>query len=211
MPPRPMKRLPTNPSLDMQCDLLFHPERNPTGYIAFDNAKQHPFRASVDRWSRVNAWWLADASWLAHEQNGDVIHTVISERTGLAFGRISAALDPLLTDCTPDRPVWFTGHSLGAAIATLAAYHYRHVTGGVYTFGLDHHRWITKDGHVATTSPTIPHFVEDVFGRANSLLSLIELRQAGMSLHLPAALTDHTPLYYALHTWNDYALNGETG
>jgi pimeloyl-ACP methyl ester carboxylesterase len=33
------------------------------------------------------------------------------------------------------RPVWFCGHSLGAALATLAAYKYRDRAQGLYTFG----------------------------------------------------------------------------
>lgn len=34
-----------------------------------------------------------------------------------------------------DLPVWFTGHSLGAALAVLAANQYQSPVGGVYTFG----------------------------------------------------------------------------
>jgi triacylglycerol lipase len=42
-------------------------------------------------------------------------------------------LDALVV-AKPHRPVWFTGHSLGAALATLAADRYEH-TAGLYTFG----------------------------------------------------------------------------
>ena len=49
----------------------------------------------------------------------------------------------------------------------------------------------------------------DVFGRPDVLLRMVNLAQEPASLPLPDALTDHTPLYYALHTWNDFAVNGD--
>jgi hypothetical protein len=70
---------------------------------------------------------------------------------------------------------------------------------------VDHLRWINRDGQVGTTPPTIPHFVRDIFGRANALLDVMDANQQGVSVQLPAALADHTPLYYALLVWNDFA------
>jgi hypothetical protein len=55
---------------------------------------------------------------------------------------------------------------------------------------------------VGSTQPTIPHFVTDVFGRANVLLDLIDPASPAPPA-IPAALADHAPLFYALHTWND--------
>jgi hypothetical protein len=51
-----------------------------------------------------------------------------------AFEVIRPGLDPILQRLTPGRTVWFCGHSLGAALATLAADHYG-AAGGVCTVG----------------------------------------------------------------------------
>jgi pimeloyl-ACP methyl ester carboxylesterase len=155
-----------------------------------------------------------------------------------------------------DRPVWFTGHSLGGALATLAAFRRRQHPGGVYTFGsprvgngvfagnfdgaylersvryvndhdavthvpseivafphgrythISHLRWINKDGQVGTSEPTVKHFIQDIFGNSRVFLDIVNLSQQNVQITMPDALIDHTPLYYALHTWNDFAVNG---
>ena len=71
------------------------------------------------------------------------------------------------------------------------------------------HQGISKDGHVGTTKPTFGQFVTDVFGRANVLLDLVIQQQAKLPIGLPAALADHTPLYYVLHCWNDFAAHSQ--
>jgi len=177
------------------------------------------------------------------------VHGGFAHALDVAGPDLDRAIDRLPSGCR----VWFTGHSLGAALATLAAYRYRGAAGGVCTFGsplvgngvfaglfgaafarrsvryvnnndvvthvppeplalpnglfthVDHLRSINKDGQVGTTAGALPHFVQDVFGRANVLLEMIALHEAGVRLSLPAALSDHTPLYYVLHCWNDFA------
>src|SRR5471030_541688 len=49
-------------------DLVTHPERNVSGYILFEDARdeRYRFRPTADGWSRVNAWWLAEASLLSY-------------------------------------------------------------------------------------------------------------------------------------------------
>jgi triacylglycerol lipase len=54
---------------------------------------------------------------------------------GRAFAAIRPQLDTALARLAPSCRVWFTGHSLGGALATLAAYHYRDRAAGLYTFG----------------------------------------------------------------------------
>lgn len=174
-----------------------------------------------------------------------------------ALEAIRAPLEAALAALPAGRRVWFTGHSLGAAVATLAALRYASQAAGVYTIGsprvgngafanpfnaqfdrrslryvhdhdvvthvppglfaaphgqfthIDQLRWINPDGQIGPSEPTVPHFLLDVFGGATVLLDLIQanLRAAGRAplLRLPAALTDHTPLYYVLHCWNDFA------
>jgi triacylglycerol lipase len=51
-----------------------------------------------------------------------------------AFDDIRPVLDPILQPLAAGRTLWFCGHSLGAALATLAADHYAG-TRGVCTFG----------------------------------------------------------------------------
>jgi triacylglycerol lipase len=46
--------------------------------------------------------------------------------------KFSVVVDSALSN---RRPVWFCGHSLGAALATIAAYKYRDRAQGLYTFG----------------------------------------------------------------------------
>ena len=309
------KDVPTNLPFEVQREILLHPERNPTGYVPFQDAATYAFVPKADRWSRVNAWWLADASWIAYSHDPDEVDRIFRERTNirssaLLAGRgtecylarsdtfaivafrgtqpddwsdlfdiarffpvawdvghvhggfaealeavwrpLEAALDSLPGGC----PVWFTGHSLGAALASLAAFRRRSQAGGLYTFGsprvgdgvfaaaldrtfdrrsiryvndhdvvthvpperfalpiglythLRHLRWINKDGQVVTTDPTVVHFIQDVFGDTAFFLDVVDLLERGARVRLPDGVADHTPLFYALHTWNDFAVNG---
>ncbi len=307
------KPLPANLSLDEQRELLLYPERNTTGYRPLENARDHPFHPGATHWSRVNAWWLAEASWLAYWHDEQSVRHVFREAgltcemiatggaecllassaqfailtfrgtqpndwsdilddacyatvlwdTGHVHGGFARRLNTLrnpLENALARLPsgcrVWFTGHSLGGAIASLAAYRYRQIAGGVYTFGsprvgnavfartvsgqfgtrsiryandhdivtrvppelsglphglfthVDHLKWIDMEGQVAPTPPMLPDFVREVFGRPNVVLDLIRMREAGGLLTIPDALSDHTPLYYVLHCWNDFAAVG---
>jgi hypothetical protein len=307
------KELPKNPSFELQRDLLLHPESNPTQYLAFEDAATYRFAPHATTWSRVNAWWLADAAWIAYHHDASAVRDVFRSRaqmdscelfanggtecylaTCASFaivtfrGTQSDAWKDLFSDVllkavpwdvghvhqgfgkalesvwTPleaalniltDRPVWFTGHSLGAALASLAAFRRGKYAAGVYTFGLprvgngvfagsfdglfversmryvnDHDvvthvpsailafphgrythinnlRWINKDGQVGTSEPTVKHYMQDVFGNGEVILDIVNLAQQNVQITLPDALVDHTPLYYALHTWNDFAVN----
>lgn len=303
-----LKPVPGTAEPALQRLLLLQPETNPTGHAAFAGASQYPFEPEARAWSRVNAWWLAEASWLAYDPDETTVAGVFRERTGLdcrllragstdvyaaigeafailtfrspvasrwrdlfddarfvpvrweaghvhkalgrAFAAIRPALEPLLDRLDPACQVWMTGHGAGAGVATLAAFHYRLRVAGIYTYGsprigngvfaglfgpafqersiryvhdhdvvthvppepfalphgvfthVDHLRWINREGQVGSTQPTIPHFVTDVFGRANVLLDLIDPASPAPPA-IPAALADHAPLFYALHTWND--------
>ena len=59
------KIIPTDLTLAVRLELLLRPDTNPTGYVSLENAIDYPFEPGAEAWSRVNAWWLADASWLA--------------------------------------------------------------------------------------------------------------------------------------------------
>jgi len=304
------KTFPQNPSLPLQQALLIHPESNPTAYIPLQDAAAHPFVADASSWSRVNAWWLADASWLAYSHDEQsvadafarhasipsctlianagtecylahnnefaivafrgtqpddwhdlfnisrfapkkwdigVVHHGFIEAFEVVWPAVEAALNALPSTCR----VWFTGHSLGGALASMAAVRRGNRATGLYTFGsprvgdgafaahvghmfhersiryvndhdivahvpppefalprrythVDVLRWIAPDGHVSGTGPLLLHFVTAIFGNPQLFLDLIELSKRGTQISLPETLTDHTPLYYALHTWNDF-------
>lgn len=312
------KPLPSNLPLEVQQKLLLQPESNPTNHVPFENALEYPFEPGAAQPSRVNAWWLAEASWLAYWDDVERAKAVLRDSAGLScdlvairgaevyfaacprfaivafrgtesqdwndifddacyatarwdvahvhhgFARRLETLHPdlerLIAGIDRGCRVWFTGHSLGAAAATLAAYRYRDVTGGVYTFGsplvgnerfarafkkefegrsvryvndhdivtrvppppfafpngvfthVDEGRWIDGEGGMSTTPPFPLQFVRDVFGRPNAILDTIDLHQLDLANllpqrrrpTLPAGLADHTPLYYALHCWNDF-------
>jgi triacylglycerol lipase len=321
---KPVKKpLPSNLPLDVQQKLLFQPQTNPTGYVPLQGADVFAFEPDATSHSRVNAWWLAEAAWLAYWHDSGAAERVWRERAGMScrlvtnhgaeaylmassrfaivsfrgtqpedwsdlfddalyltkpwdtghvhagFARRLDALDgeirPFLDDLPGGCLVWFTGHSLGAAVATLAAYRYRTRAGGVYTFGsplvgnglfsatvsatfsersyryvndhdivtrvpsppfakpnglythVDDGRWISSDGHVGTEQPSLARLVRDVFGRPKAILDVIDLHKLdlanvqalGRHPTLPDGLGDHTPFFYVLHCWNDFAEHAE--
>jgi hypothetical protein len=56
------------PVVDLPTEivLLTHPEQNPTRDTPFADAATVPFDPRVKPVSRANAWWLAEASWVAY-------------------------------------------------------------------------------------------------------------------------------------------------
>ena len=187
------KPLPVNLPFEVQQQLVFRPESNPTGYVPYERAMDFPFDPDAAAHSRINAWWLAEAAWLSYWRDPQAVAQVFLERAGMTceclevrgaeccvaasprvaivgfrgtqsgdwndvfddtsfaakpwdvghvhegFARrletLKPGLDRLLNGLAPSCRAWFTGHSLGGAVATLAAYRYRKITGGLYTFG----------------------------------------------------------------------------
>lgn len=305
--PRPRRReLPRNLPLQVQTDLVFRPESNPTGHVPFEDAAAFPFEPQAPAVTRVNAWWLAEAAWLSYSRDMAMVAEVLRTRAGLpacvpivgegthgflasgetfaiaAFrgtqpddprdlisdllfspvgwdaGRahkgFAKALDDVrqpfeaaLQALPPGVPVWFSGHSLGAAIATLAAWRYRSRAGGVCTIGsplvgtrqltrafddafgaesaryVNCHDLVTHLPFPLLAGPIDPYAHGqrlrriDADGRISDAVEDAEPPSAQTSdemvsvlgfepaLGLPPFLADHTPLYYALHIWNDFA------
>jgi triacylglycerol lipase len=77
------------PDPEFQHTLLLRPESNPTGHAPFAEADRYPFEPEARRWSRVNAWWLAEASWLAYSASERDVSEVYRDRTGLACRFVS--------------------------------------------------------------------------------------------------------------------------
>ena len=157
------------------------------------DAATHRFVPDATSWSRVNAWWLADAAWIAYNHDVNVVRGVFRSRAQMDSCEVfaSSGTECYLAQCASfaivtfrgtqpdawedlfsdvllkavpwdvghvhqgfgkalepvwkpleaalnnlsDRPVWFTGHSLGAALATLAAFRRGSRAAGVCTFG----------------------------------------------------------------------------
>jgi len=78
-----------------------------------------------DQWRDI----LADVNLVLVPWERGLVHLGFKK----AFDVIRPALDPILQGLTSNRTLWWCGHSLGAALATLAADHYS--ARGVCTFG----------------------------------------------------------------------------
>lgn len=187
-------------------DELLVPNRR---YSYFEGWQAHPFRGAAEGFDAVNAWWLAEASFLAYADAGFVaetletaglkaagfgvrvfaaggtqcfalhdeaavvvafrgtqvddfwasvvdiatdakfilvpdgaggrVHKGFLQGLGLVWDELRDHLRGLLEAGDPSRGLWFTGHSLGAALATLAAERAARDLGprvrGLYTFG----------------------------------------------------------------------------
>jgi hypothetical protein len=201
------------------------------GFPYFANADRFPFEPGASADSPVNAWWLADASFLVYgtadfvedalvhsplpdqgfrlgwlgrpeENRGlilsneaslivvfrgtrlhvrnlmDVAELVIINQSDFwvdsrflpavcqagghvhsgflrAFAEVSGQLDLLLKAKPPGQKVWLTGHSLGGALATLAAAHLgRDAVQGLYTYGCPR----VGDAKFAIVLPESSHF-----------------------------------------------------
>ena len=50
------------------------------GYVYFEHAGEHPFQPLAVGYSPVNAWWLAEASFLAYEKGSNPLKEDRSDR-----------------------------------------------------------------------------------------------------------------------------------
>ena len=135
---------------------------------------------------------------------------------------LRAHLDQAQQRETSPRPLWFTGHSLGGALAILAAARYGQAQ-GVYTFGaprigdLDFRNQFSVPAYQVINQrdpvPCLPP------GRVYQNVGHLVYIDRGGTLHtrpsqwtrwlkclpLRFQLLDHAPLFYAIHCWNHYA------
>jgi triacylglycerol lipase len=257
--------------------LVLHPEDDP-GYQHFEDSLNVPFETAPAAFSRINAWWLADAALLsywppdaarqifddqAHLQSeavlrldtqayvawnqafalvafrgtqpdslidvltdagialkdwdvrGERVHAGFKAALDVAWDRIVEILTPLA-----NRPVWFTGHSLGAALATLAGDRFvreRPVRalgelGGIYTFGsplVGDRKFV--DGFNARCGDRSFRFVNDQDSVTRVPPPLVGYRHVNNerfvgfndpNVLFNEPLIDHTPHRYAVLVWN---------
>lgn len=256
--------------------LVFKPQSD-TAYMHFEGAFDAPFDPTAV-FSRVNAWWLAEASLLSYwdteaaqqrfsdaaaleslpirdsgtegyvawkqgfglvafrgteadsiqdiitdaqfafadwDNLDEQVHKGFKDSLDLVWPQLMTAIKPLA-----DRPVWFTGHSLGGALATLAADRLvRERTreglgelGGVYTFGsplVGDRRFV--DGFNSRVGNRSFRFVNDQDAVTRVPLPLVGYRHVNTehflgsddpTISLGEPLIDHTPRRYAVLAWN---------
>src|SRR5262245_516119 len=149
------------------------------------------------------------------DEPNETVHHGFREALDAVWPEVVAALTPLA-----DRPVWFTGHSLGGALATLAAdrcVRQRAMLGlgdlgGVYTFGspLVGNRHFV-DGFNSRVHGRSFRFVNDQDGVPRVPPQLLGYRHVntehfvgedGPGLPFSEPLIDHTPRRYAVLVWN---------
>jgi len=266
--PFPRKELP-KPTLGR----VFQPEQDT--YTHFEHGRDLPFDAASASFSRLNAWWLADAALLAYwsaseiekrctdagftkveplaakdtegfvasnpnfaivsfrgtepdklrdiladvtlalkpwKVAGECVHEGFEHALEVVWSDLLGALRPLR-----DRPIWFTGHSLGAALATLAGDRYlvecRLAPAGIYTYGsplLGDRAF--ADGFNSRHANRSFRFVNDQDSVATVPWPLFGYRHVNDErflgfddpdvLDFAERLIDHAPRRYAVLAWN---------
>jgi triacylglycerol lipase len=137
-------------------------------------------------------------------------------------------LDYLRSQEKARRTVWFTGHSLGAALATVAAQRYDRVR-GLYTFGsprvgdgsfkealaVPTYRVVNHDDIVTRVPPPLlyRHVGDLHYIDGEGLLhhhpagvepgKVLSVLAACLDALIPSGLVDHVPTLYATHIWNN--------
>lgn len=152
-----------------------------------------------------------------NQTDGDFL---VAEGFFKAFSSIRPKVEEFIVPV--DKPVWLTGHSLGAAITTLAAFNYgSKKIAGLYTFGspcvgdqnfadeFDQrglnqicYRYVNGNDLVAKGLP----FWRDRFGFPKfqhvGIMKTLPSKRNFLDRFIPLDMADHAPIYYALKCWN---------
>ncbi len=200
-----------------------------------------------DFWGGVRDWITNLQAALVPDGFGGRVHAGFQRGLQEVWDELCAALAPVLAQEPASPGVWLTGHSLGAALATLAAdralQERSFPVRGLYTFGsprvgdaafarrVDHgplksrafrfvnhldivprvpppwgYRHAGRLCYFDETKQQLPDPHSPVWRAGRALRDLL-VRPAfpvDLALPLPAWLADHAPVYYAVHTWNQY-------
>lgn len=137
------------------------------------------------------------------------------------FNSIRKQVDDFIAAADKPKPIWLTGHSLGASIVTLVAFYQPAEKVGLYTFGSpctgNHHfseafrqrglsqrsfRYVNGNDLVANALSFwrsrlgFPDFTH--VGRTMKF----QVKRSFFYNFIPLDMTDHAPIYYALKCWN---------
>lgn len=143
------------------------------------------------------------------------VHTGFQEALARIWDVVAGFLDDRLQE--KQRPVWFTGHSLGGALATLAANAYgSDKVQGLYTFGsprvgtakfagsfdISCVRFVHGNDVVTTIPPPVPFGFQHVGNPVVHISHAGEVAEgSGEPIVFPSPI-DHAPVYYASKLWN---------
>jgi triacylglycerol lipase len=188
------------------------------------------FRGSEIRgnFKNITEDWATNAQFvLVDSGQGGMVHQGFKTALDEVWEK-KGLLDYLKTKDNSRRTFWFAGHSLGAALATLAALRYGQVR-GLYTYGsprvgdgdfkqafsIPTYRFVNHDD-VVTRVPLPPLYrhVGDMKyidgegflrnhpegGKIEEILSVLA---ACTDAIIPSAIVDHVPTLYATHIWNN--------
>ncbi|MEM9506509.1 MAG: lipase family protein [Cyanobacteria bacterium P01_E01_bin.35] len=222
--------------------------------VAFRGTQVNDFRDIV-RDVYINAKFN-----LVDSEQGGFVHQGFKEGLNEIWSNLLNHLNQLKTE-KPERTFWFTGHSLGAALATLAADRYGSVQ-GLYTFGsplvgddafsndfsvntyrfvnnndfitlipyriplpeislfgislpeifrirryqhVGQLKYLDSNGHIIDNPNLWNRLVDSWKGQFGQLFHLSGQLREGWIKEIPVDnLTDHAPIYYAIHIWNNY-------
>jgi triacylglycerol lipase len=236
-----------------QCYVLYNDDFIIAAFRGTEVYRPDPERKLTDIARSVVADITADGKFgLVKFDQGAFVHRGFRKAFDEVWGpELKPRLDRLKNE-KPGRTVWLTGHSLGAALATLAAARYKHVQ-GLYTFGsprvgdggfrdsfpIKSYRFVNNNDIVALVPPLAPYlpckFRAGIYHHAGELKyidsahsissdpSVSERMMDGArgsvshlfgstkrfktdwtTVLLDDRVTDHGPVFYAIHIWNYY-------
>ena len=141
---------------------------------------------------------ITDINFRSKDVSGDDVHAGFAEALDIVWPDIEAELKKV------DVPLFYTGHSLGAALATLAAF--KHAPRATYTFGSP--RVGKAKFAAALQGAPIFRIVDDLdivttvpleamgFVHVGSEHQLKEVPEPKILLHVKKKFTDHAPVNY---------------
>ena len=221
-----------------QCFIAYGPE---VVLVAFRGTEVRDF------WAGLRDWMTNLQATLVPDGFGGRVHAGFQQGLEEVWGTLCALLGPILAQNPASPGVWLTGHSLGAALATLAAdrasQQHAFPVRGLYTFGsprlgdmafarridtgalksrafrfVNHldivprvpppwgYRHAGRLCYFDETKQQLPDTRGPLWHLGRVLRDLVSRPglPIDLALRLPAQVADHAPVYYAVHTWNQY-------
>ena len=144
-----------------------------------------------------------------------------------ALSSVWHILEKYISGLSGNKTLWLTGHSLGAAIATLLAYQFPDRIAGLYTYGspcvgglefagefenkglnqktfryLHGNDFVVKSLELWSRGITFPRFTHVGTLKTLDAKKRKNFLETVWNRFVSLDQTDHAPIYYAIHTWN---------